>query len=158
LKSRFPVRPNDHTVARRHSLGPGLGQVLQHSHEHIVAHDLSRRVVDLCLVEEERGGCLHPGGRKHILPDDDLSRALLGLVAPSSETLDWDHVQEAGVDLQVPRTPEDTPEVVEDPVRVPQLGEDLQGEVPHHIGGGRVEVLPVVEDPVLRREVHYGCW
>ena len=90
--------------------------------------------------------------------DDDLPRALLGLVAPASEALIQDHVHEAGVDLQVPRAPEDTPEVVEDPARIPQLGEDLQGEVSHHVGGGRVEVLPVVEDPVLRREVHFGCW
>ena len=87
--------------------------------------------------------------------DDDLPRALLGLVAPSAEALHGDHVQEAGVDLQVLRTPEDTPEVVEDPACVSQLGEDLQGEVPHHVGGGRFEVLPVVEDPVLRREVHF---
>jgi hypothetical protein len=27
---------------------------------------------------------------------------------------------------------------------------------PHQVGGGRVEVVPVIVDPVLQREVH--CW
>ena len=52
--------------------------------------------------------------------------------------------------------PDDAPEMVEDAAGVPQRGEDLQGVVPHHIGGGRVEVVPVIVDPVLRREDH--CW
>ncbi len=48
----------------------------------------------------------------------------------------------------------DAQEIVEDAAGVPQLGEDLQRVVPHHVGGGRVEVVPVIVDPVLRREVH----
>jgi len=46
-----PVRPSDNAVACGHCLGSGLGQVLQHPHEDVVAHHLARRVVDGGLVE-----------------------------------------------------------------------------------------------------------
>jgi hypothetical protein len=110
--------------------------------------------VDGGLVEEERGGRLHPGGGEHDFSDDDFTGALLGPVAPASEAVVRNHVHEAGVDLQMFGASEDAPEMVEDAAGVPQLGEDFQGVVPHHVGGGRVEVVPVIVDPVLRREVH----
>jgi hypothetical protein len=90
------------------------------------------------------------------LPDEVFTGALLGPVTPSSEALVRNHVHEAGVDLQMLGASKDAPEMVEDAAGVPQLGEDLQGVVPHHVGGGCVEVVPVIVDPVLRRGVH--CW
>ncbi len=61
----------------------------------------------------------------------------------------WNHIREAGVDLQVFGSPEDASEMVQHTARGPQLGVELEGVVAPHVGGGGVELVQVVVDPVL---------
>ncbi|MFN9903182.1 MAG: hypothetical protein ACK55Z_31305, partial [bacterium] len=78
-----------------------------------------------------------------------VPRVPLGPVAPSFELVRRDHIRQAGVDVQHLGPAQHGPEVVEDPSGSPELCVQLEGVVARDGGRGSVEVIEVIELPVL---------
>ncbi len=151
MQLQEPIGSDDHGPAIRGVRGPRSRKLVQDPREGGRRNPGSGVVEDVGVVAGHGISHARPGGGGHVPAQADIpGPKLLGQAQPAA-AVNREELVKVDTYFQRRRPVEDEPEPIEDPARVPELGEELQRNLAMAGGEGDVEVRGLGHVPVGRK-------